>query len=208
MPEYLFTGWTAEGKEETSRVEAPSADKAVKLARERGYRDVVLHTDDVEAHYTRHRDVEENISPAEYVGFRYFRGFLDDAVFVAAKIYAAGWLLFLSAAAVVTVRRLLGLPSNWLDYACLVLLALPMVWSLVSQVTNPVHRYHRLIEALAWGRWEEVLARLPGLEEHIPAEEFAFVQAQALAATGRMDEAMKVVKPFADGDQMPAWLYW
>ena len=70
MPEYLATGRRADGRKVTENVVANSADEAMRLLRERGYNDVVLHSDDIAAQFTRQREKAENLSPRDYILIR------------------------------------------------------------------------------------------------------------------------------------------
>jgi tetratricopeptide (TPR) repeat protein len=56
------------------------------------------------------------------------------------------------------------------------------------------------------GKWR--WSAYPACEGKSRPRKRAFIQAQALAGLGRLDEAIKILKPFADGQNMPAWLYW
>ena len=83
-----------------------------------------------------------------------------------------------------------------------------MIWALAAQfLRGPAGRYEQMIEAVAWGRWEEVLRRVDSVGGQVSPDEVAFRKAQALAGLGRLDEALNVVEPFSDGEAMPEWLY-
>jgi tetratricopeptide (TPR) repeat protein len=60
----------------------------------------------------------------------------------------------------------------------------------------------------AWGRWAEMLAALPPVRRSVPAPQYAFYEAKALAGLGQLDEALETVRPYADDPKTPAWLYW
>jgi tetratricopeptide (TPR) repeat protein len=207
MPEFLLTGRSLEGRKETVRVEAATADLAVKQFKNQGYSEIVLHTDDVGARYTHQRDVEDAVSPKEFVRFRNL-GVLGDLLFVVRKSYAQGWYWHLAAIGVIAVRRYFGWPLGLLDIVAVIWLAIPLVVALGVQLFGSARRYNEVVEAISWGRWEEALRRLPAVRGKIPVEETAFIEAKALAGLGRLDEAIKVLKPFADGQDMPSWLYW
>lgn len=53
-----------------------------------------------------------------------------------------------------------------------------------------------------------MLAALPAIRSFVPAPQYAFFEAKALAGLGRLEEAMDTVRPFADDPKTPAWLYW
>jgi type II secretory pathway component PulF len=67
MAEYLASARTPDDRKVTERIEAESADQVVQILRDRGYADIVLHTDDVSALYSRQSEVDKHISPREYV---------------------------------------------------------------------------------------------------------------------------------------------
>jgi tetratricopeptide (TPR) repeat protein len=210
MPEYLLTGRDAAGKSTTERVEAESADDAVRIAREAmGLSDVVLHTDDAGALYQRQKDVAATISPRDYLLFRNLpapvAGFL---VVAKASYFQQRWVLLLMLG-LFALRRAQGAPWNWIDWIAAYLLLAPAVFAAVAQVfRGQAGRYNQLIDAVAWGRWEEVLQRAEALEgSKVPPEELAFQRAQALARLGRLEEGLAVVAPFGDGEAMPEWLH-
>jgi tetratricopeptide (TPR) repeat protein len=188
-------------------MEADSADLVQFVLRDRGYTEVVLHTDDVSARYTNQSAVERHVTPRDYVGFRR-RGPVGDVLFLARKLYQGSAFLMLAALGMLVFRRWRRDPWAGWDTTYLAVLALPLVWALAAQAFKPSRRYHRLIEAAAWCRWEEVLALLPAIRHRLPPEEAAFREAGALAGLGRLDEALALLEPFRDGRRMPAWLYW
>src|SRR5579872_1883015 len=145
MPDYLFTAKTSNGRKVTERAEAASANEVVQLLRDRGFTDIVLHTDDVGALYTRHRDVERVITPKEYVSFRQRRGYFGRILFLARKLSLSYMTLLLLAAVALASRRWLGVPWTIWDFAVLAALPVPLVWIMVAPLFNPVHRYDRLI---------------------------------------------------------------
>src|SRR5262249_50047873 len=69
-------------------------------------------------------------------------------------------------------------------------------------------KFRRVTEARAWGRWNEVLTSLPAFRDKIPAHEMVFMEAQALAGLGKLDEALNVIQELANDEQVPAWMYW
>ena len=211
MPEYLATGRSPHGKKTTERIEAESADEAVRTLQDRGFSDVVLHYDDVAAHYHRTIEVEgdEPVSPRESLWFRNLPAPLAGILFISLRIYQKNWLLNLLNAGLLILRRYQHRPWGFLDYLLAGVLALPLIWAIAAQFFRGVAgRYNALVEASAWGRWEEVLQRVDSVGRQVPPEELAFRKAQALAGLGRLDEALQVVEPFQDGEAMPEWMYW
>jgi tetratricopeptide (TPR) repeat protein len=209
MPEYLATARDAQGRKVTERLDVDSADEAVQVLRDRGYDEIVLHTDDVGAHYTRQSAVDSVISPREFLWFRQMRPALAGFLIVTIKSYQRGWPWFLAAVALLAYRSSQGRTWRWPDTVLLIYLLFPAIFAAAAQlVRGAAGRYHRLIEAVAWGRWEEVLERADSVGGGVSPEEVAFQKAKALAGLGRLDEAIEGVEPFGDGQRIPLWMYW
>ncbi|MCR4410960.1 MAG: hypothetical protein NUV77_00880 [Thermoguttaceae bacterium] len=207
MAEYLLTGRTPEGKKATERVEAASADDAVKTLRDRGYTEIVLHTDDVMAQCAGPGLTNQFITPADHVVMRRL-GQWGYMLFVLAKLYRQGWSLNLLAVGFLVFRRVMAYPWGFLDVLAIGWLLMPLVVVLVGQFLGPARKYNELIEQVAWGRWEETLRLLPAIRSKIPPQEAAVREAQALAGLGRLDEGLAVLQPFAGGNRIPEWMYW
>src|SRR6266446_3919644 len=173
MSEYLFTGRNPDGKQVTECIEADCADAAVRHLTERGYQDIVLHTDDVGARYTHQKRVARHISPREYIRFRSM-GRSGYFFFMLAKAYKASWLALLLAIALLAFRWQSGRPFGPVDMVALSIFVLPLLLALIAAVVRYGGRYERLVEAASWARWQEVLRLLPGLPAGISADEKAF----------------------------------
>ncbi|HEU5116046.1 MAG TPA: hypothetical protein VFT74_05150, partial [Isosphaeraceae bacterium] len=135
MPEYLATGRSPQGKTTTERIEAESADEAVRTLQDRGFSDVVLHSDDVAALYNKTVEVEgdEPVSPRESLWFRNLPAPLAGILFISLRIYQKNWLLNLLDAGVLILRRYQDRPWGFLDYVLAVVLALPLIWAVGAQ---------------------------------------------------------------------------
>jgi tetratricopeptide (TPR) repeat protein len=208
MHEYLYTARTPEGRRVTECMEADSADEVVRLLGERGYTEIVLHTDDIMARYTRYRQVQGPITPRDYVGFRRSKGYLSRVLFLARKLYAGAWMPSLLAISVIVSRRIQGLPWDYWDTGAAVVLAAPLAYVLIAALFSTAERYSRLLDAASWFRWEEVLELLPSLRHRLPPEEAAVREAQAVAGLGRLEEGLELVRPFGDGKRLPLWMYY
>jgi tetratricopeptide (TPR) repeat protein len=209
MAEYLATARNAEGKKVTERVDVGSADEAVRVLRERGFDEIVLHTDDVGARYSNQSQVAEVISPREHLWFRRMPAPVASFLLIVSKSYRQSWLFNLAMLALLAYRFSQGMTWDWLDTMLVVVLLSPVIIAIGAQFfRGAADRYKRLIDAVAWGRWEEVLARADAVGGGVAPEEIAFQQAKALAGLGRLDEAIRTVEPFSDGKRIPAWMYW
>src|SRR5690606_23452895 len=62
-------------------------------------------------------------------------------------------------------------------------------------------------EALCWGRWQEVLDRIPALRGSVPDFELDARAACALAGLGRIDEAMERYRTHESNPEVPLWMY-
>ena len=210
MPEYVASARNAKGKKVTERLDVNSADEAVQVLRDRGYDEIVLHTSDVEARYTKQKAVSHFLSPSEYLWFRKMPPRLAGFLLVTIKSYQKGWYWSLAALALACVSVMAGRRGGAFEYGLVVYLFFPLPWAFLSAqlFRGAGGRYKRLMDAVAWGRWEEVLARADSVAGKVPPEEVAFQKAKALAGLGRLEEALQMVEPFADGKKIPPWLYW
>jgi tetratricopeptide (TPR) repeat protein len=217
IAEYLLTAKTPEGKKVTERLDVSSADEAVRTLRERGYEDIVLHTDDSAARYTRHSVVQKHISPGEYVALRGMHaglsGHLRWIVFITFKVYKTNWksTLALLALLVFALMKWHYDPRPvWGRIALLPAMGLasPFILLPIIAIFNPGRRYRRVIEELSWGRWENVLALLPAIRARLPEEHAAYLEAKALAGLGNLDEALALYRPLGDGSRIPDWQFW
>lgn len=210
MPEYLLTGRDAAGKSTTERVEAGSADDAVRIAREAlRLSDVVLHTDDVGALYQRQKDVAEVITPRDFLRFRDLPAPVAGFLVVSKGVYLRFWRMTLLLIGLIVARRWMGVPWGFLDWIAAAFLLQPAAFAAVAQLfRGQADRYNRLLDAAAWGRWDEVVERCDALEgSGVPPEELAFQRGQALARLGRLEEGLAAVEPFGDGEAMPEWIF-
>ncbi|WP_165246545.1 tetratricopeptide repeat protein [Paludisphaera soli] len=210
MPEYLLTGRDATGKTVTESVEAGSTDEAVRIAREAmGLDEVVLHTDDAGALYSRQADVAGAISPRDYLRFRDLPAPIAGLLVLSRNLYRGRRWTMLLALGVVAFRRWDGRPWSWVDWLATAYLLAPALFAAAAQIfRGEAGSYERMIDAVAWGRWEEVLRLVDELQgSNVPPEELAFQRARALAGLGRVEEGLAAVAPYGDGEVMPEWLY-
>jgi tetratricopeptide (TPR) repeat protein len=209
MAYYLATGRDSRGRKVTERVEAGSVDEAERALRDKGYDEIILHTDDIGARYTRLGAAAKVITPRQSLWIRDMPAPLAGLLIVALNTYRRSWYTYLAALGVLAYRAFHGMPRGPFDLFLILYVALPAFFALgASFFRGASGRYNRLMEAVSWGRWQEVLANADLVGGVMPAEEVAFQKAKALAGLGRLDEALRLVEPFSNGVAMPAVNYW
>ena len=209
LREYILSAKNAAGKQITERVDAASADAAVETLRRRGLSEIVLHTDDVGAVHTQQSKLEKYLSPKQYLSFRQPRGYLGRVAFDVRKIYS--WKWYLPLLVVVAARCWMDAPWRLLDYLVIGLfiglLLLPLAAAFVIEANAREVSYHKFIELVAWGRWDEVLRESERLQGRLPEREIRWHRAKALAGLGRLAEGLEFVAPLASDPDLPRWLY-
>ena len=205
MPKYSFRK-DHRDHSVTEVVSAPTTDEAVRRFRAQGFTDVVLHSDEVLGHLFK-PEVLEHFSPRDYLAL----GRVSRAEFVwrqVVKFYRSQWWLFAVIIAFIGGRRILETPWEFMDTLAVALFFLPPALVLLNEMFSPSRKYERAMSFNAWGRWTEMLTAIKGVRYAIPAPQYAFHEAKALAGLGRIDEALEIVRPFGDDPKTPAWLYW
>src|SRR5262249_11566069 len=153
-----------------------------------------LHSDEVLGRLFNPK-VLKHLTPRDYLALgRVSRGQFLWRMTV--KLYRSQFWLFLLFAALVVGRRVLDVPWGLIDTAVVSLLLLPPVIVLFGELFSPGRRFERAMAFNAWGRWAEMLTALQGVRGLVPAPQFAFFQAKALAGLGRLDEALETVRPY------------
>lgn len=206
MPKYLLSGTDAQGRRTTEALSAPSADDATHRFRQRGFSDVILHSDEVLAH-TFPDEVLTRFTPQDCVALgRMGRG--RYLLLMTLKLYRQlSWIAVLDLLLFVG-RRALSVPWGLIDTLSLALLLSPAVIVLLVELVGPGRKFERVMAYNAWARWAAMLHTLRSIRGIVPAPRYAFFEAKALAGLGRLDAALEVVQPFAEDPRLPAWLYW
>ncbi|HEX3148332.1 MAG TPA: hypothetical protein VHR66_09635 [Gemmataceae bacterium] len=206
MPKYILTGTDLHGRSRTEAISAATGDEATSRFKARGFVNVTLHSDDVIGHLFK-PEVLKHLTPRDYLAL----GRMNRGVFILhmiARLYRDNWWLFLPVVALLTGRRVLEVPWEALDALSCLLLLTPPVIVLLGEAFSPGRRFERAMAFNAWARWGEMLAALPAVQSIVPELQYAVFKAKALAGLGRLEEAMDVVRPYADDPKSPAWLYW
>jgi tetratricopeptide (TPR) repeat protein len=206
VSKYLVSGKDDRDRSVTEVVSAPNTDEAVRRFKARGFTDVVLHSDEVIGHLFK-PEVLEHFSPRDHLALgRVSRS--EFAWRLILKLYRSQWWLFAIIIVFVAGRRILETPWELIDTLATAFFFMPPVVVLLNELFSPARKYERAMTFNAWGRWTEMLTALKGVRFAVPAPQYAFHEAKALAGLGRIDDALEVVRPFGDDPKTPAWLYW
>lgn len=207
MLEYVLSAQSPDGARVALAVEADSADEAVADLQAQGYTDIVLHTSNLHVALMEQRNGNAALAPADYLRFRRSRGYLANVLFWSQYSYRRYWQIFGGAAVYVALRRSTGLPLGRDELLCLAVLAFPIVWQALLQASSAGRSYQRLLEAVSWHRWNDVLEYIAVIGHRLSPAEAAFREAQALAGLGNLAAALARVRPLAEDRDLPPWYY-
>jgi hypothetical protein len=206
MYEFLATATDASGQRATHRVEADTAAEAHAQLASQGYREIVLHTDDAMAATPRVGQIDTSaVSPADQVQLRSISAW-SFFFFLVRKLTRQSIVLQVGAAAVVAYRLYFAGSLGFAGLCGVAILLLPAVISALTVLFGASQKYQMLLDAAAWGRWNEVLARTPALRGKVPEIELDAREACALAGLGRLDEGLARIQKHEHGD-VPHWMY-
>ncbi|MDF1743762.1 MAG: hypothetical protein P1V19_08700 [Gimesia sp.] len=211
MPEYYYTATDQAGKRTTSKLDAASSQAALLELESADYSKIILHTDDFSAALTEMMPqkvpVKNRLPASEHVEIRSLTdmGFFK---FLLKKLYwTARWYYFVAAILLFYFLRESDRYVVAFCFTSLLLLLIPVGIAVKATWFSKTRKYFQLLEDFTWGRWDEVLALIPKLRSHIPAIELSGRKASALAALGRLDEALEIMEPYANAPEIPAWMY-
>ena len=205
MPQYLITGRDRSNRKSTECIEAESAQEALDTLQARGWRELVLHTDDHIARISRPQVFNRDLTPRDVLAFHY-RGRLAKLAVLTAKLYVNMWKLLAISLAVLVVRRALDAEWHLLDGLCIASFLLPPLIALYESRTA-IH-YHRLLTAVSWAKWDLALRLVPAVRHAARPDVVAWHEAEALAGLGRLDEAIEILRRFGDGQHIPPATFW
>lgn len=210
MPVFLISGNNENGKRETRRVEADHSQDAVRECEEQGLRDIVLHNDDAYAVTTElfgpQPQVDENLTAADMVELQYLTNFQLFLFYLRKSYWQLRWLISIFIGiSVFRWNRDSGAGVS--DYIMLGFLLLPIPVCFWNAYYSLGRKYDRLMHEFSWGNWEEVLDQVDRLRGKIPDFELAARAAVALAALDRFNEALEMMEPYEESDEIPRWMY-
>jgi tetratricopeptide (TPR) repeat protein len=206
--EFLVTCTDAEGKRETIRIQASSSREALERCTARGYTDLTLHTDDAAAVAVAGMPAvdHEAITPAELVQLRSLSS-LGFFWMLYGKSWNFLWWAQAPALAWLAYGAWRGTPMGWLGWVASGALLFPPAVAAWLAFFGPARKYDAMLEAMCWGRWQEVLDRIPMLRGTVPDFELDMRSASALVGLGRFDEGMAMVRAHGNDPAIPLWMY-
>lgn len=207
MANYFLPSRNPIGRTVTEIVEADSAIAAVDVLQQRGCTNIVLHTDDIDAKTALPLPENKFLSPREQIELRQ-RGDFGCVIWLTLKYYGILWKCQAIVILSILMVRTLDAPRRTYDFLCLAVLLVPPALSLIFFVSGWSTRVHALAKAASWGRWQQVLRLLPRVRGRLPLYVVAWLEAQALAELGRIEEALRLLEPFSGGREIPEWFYW
>ncbi|QDV19816.1 hypothetical protein Pan153_44850 [Gimesia panareensis] len=210
MPVYLLTATDQHGKRDTHRVNAESAQEACSDFEAKGYGDIVLHNDDAFAAAADLNPVkvegEHAPTPAEMVQL------LDQSnvgffLFLLKKLYWQFRWGILALIGLLVLKWYINTPFSTLELILCSLYLVPVVLAVRGAYFSSARKYHQLMQAASWGRWQEVLDLAPRLRGVINDFELSVQEACALTGLGRLEAGLERIREYADSPDVPRWMY-
>jgi tetratricopeptide (TPR) repeat protein len=206
--EYLLSGRDGSGRRVTEIVQAVSADAALRLFEEQGRSDIVLHTDDMVAPFFQPSKLGKHYRPSECVRLR-TAGPIAYVAIVSVSMYRHLWVVGILLIALLASRRLIGSDWDFLDAIAVFGLFIPVWVAIYFAATGPLRIERRLLKAIGWARWEDVLRLVGRLDrQRYPEFQLRLRKAQALAGLGRLSEALTEFDQVDDLPDIPRSAYW
>ncbi|MEX2113809.1 MAG: hypothetical protein WD845_11525 [Pirellulales bacterium] len=205
MYDFLLTATDENGTRTTQHVEATSAAEAYAMLESQGFQDITLHTDDAAAAAVTYV-ANQYVTPGDLVEMRFLSG-LGFFRFLLKKLSVNSPLILLTAAALLLYKLYARQSLGVIGICAVILLVLQVMLAGWGAFFGPHRKYHLLIEAHAWGRWNEVLARAPTLRGKVPDFELDAREASALAGMGHLEKGLDRLRRYEDSDDPPRWMY-
>lgn len=204
MQTYLVRCTRADGSAVVERVAAPSAEAALRGARDRGYAEVQLLADEILSG-SKAPDAEHDLAAEDEVKIM-----LGGRWATAWVVFRSGWFLwapaFLLLVYQLEVRESVG------AFGVLALGAIGFVVFLAVRAAFASKPYNDMLRAIARGRWPEALRLLEPLEaspqmaQVNATSELCFRRAQIMIGLGRRAEAQAAAEAACLDPSQPDWL--
>jgi tetratricopeptide (TPR) repeat protein len=219
MNSFVWKGKDSEGEPRCERVSAENAQAAKTILAAQGWSDLQLVMDEICDNAGKMvqgpesaDELRERLGPEGEVRFLEARGpgFWCQYRQTLFQLKGAIILLLLSTGWGIYTDRTWLMVVGTTGLGC-VLVLFPVIHLFFSL---PMQYYVRLNKAKVWSRWDEVLLCVERLRQAhrltrigVGELELARCRAQALAATGRLEQAVKEFSQFANDPNIPRWNY-
>jgi tetratricopeptide (TPR) repeat protein len=203
--EFLISG-RLDGRRETEIVEATTGDAAVRQFEEDGFTDIVLHTDEMTAPLSKPSVLLKNFSAERQVWLR-TAGEGEFAAFVTLFAFRRLWLIPLLGLLIACLAWFAD-GSLVVVFAGLAFIMVPAILPIMALWKRAFGVNRRLLEAIGWARWEQVLGLLARPEFKKHSFDNHLSRAQALAGLGELTAALREYDCIADLPEIPRALYW
>jgi hypothetical protein len=207
MHEYLVTGRTTDGETATEIVEAASGDEAVRAFEDQGHTDIVLHTSETLALWYKPSTLVKVLPSRDIVALRTM-GPGGQAGLLTRMLYRKLWPLLPLFGLPMAIAWAFDLAFDWIVWGTLGLVLSPVIIGLWMVYLGSGARYRRLLVAVGWGDWPEVLRLVPWVKLTLPPIELPLRKAQALAGLGRMPEALLEFDRLDDNPDVSRGVFW
>lgn len=212
-PLYYVTATDKTGKREITSVYAENSLEVFQFLESDGFTDIILHTNDASAVINGQMILDlnaaDNLIPLSLLQTDYQTvGKLFRALM---KCYyrKLRWIMLIVFGVLVFFLWNRGLLLSVEGLIGLIAFLLWPAGSAYMIARSSFSRcYKQLLDASFWGRWSKVLALAPKLKGLLPDFEIDSRAALALAAQGRLDEGLELLKPHENSSRAPGWIYW
>lgn len=196
MPKYCLGQTAPNGRREYLAVEADTPGDAVRLQRSLGFRDVIYYTPWIDNGLS----VKDHIRFLTMASFEAFRWYLLKIIFIMRGLF----LLFYMVVAYFSFK-------DGINSISVILFSIPLMvvtyFAAKGAFFGPPNLLQKLGSLMCWCRWQEALNFLPRLKNYISSFEYAMNQAAAFTGLGNLNEALDILKPFADDPEIPQWAF-
>ncbi|MFG0283891.1 MAG: tetratricopeptide repeat protein [Phycisphaerales bacterium JB039] len=200
MKRYIATGLDGAGRRRTDEVTAETAEEALALCAERGWRDYRLLSDDTfSALPTAARAAQDDGVSARDRYRLGLAGPLRARLLILRTVYVKTLPLVALGALLLAAQRVRGGPLGTIDVVGALMMLAPVI--IVCMPARGPATYDRVLRSAVAADWQTVEQLLPALRKAMQpmGEEAAVMEtelwrAKVLAATGRRAEAMEVAE--------------
>src|SRR5262245_53245308 len=190
MPEYIVSGRTESGKKITDMVKTATAEDAVESMRDRGFTEIVLHSDELMAVLFRPSKFENRLSYKQILAAS-----RRTPLVALGRAILKSLVLYLAPVSIIALANLgLHVFGKGIDWPILVAVVsggflLLLAWLLKLFCFGEYYQNYKRLCAMAEARWGDLL-RLTSRANRSATHDRAFMRAHALSGLGRLEEAI------------------